>query len=87
MLDSRLGISQLEPVTTLTSLGLSLFQPHPIDAGGILFTYAAYQPLLIEGGNNCGVALVSTHTFVHPHVKEVLEKVEHLEILYDFFFY
>lgn len=75
MLNCRLGISQLEPVTTFTPLGFPLLQPHPVDAGGILFTYAAHQPLLIVGGDNGWVAFTSTHTLVHPHVKIVLKIV------------
>lgn len=73
MLNCKLGISQLEPVTTFTSLGFSLLQPHPVDAGGILFTYAAYQPPLVEGGDNCWVARISTHALVHTHVKVILK--------------
>lgn len=82
MLDHMFAISQLEPVATLTTLGLSLLQPHPVNAGGILFTYAAYQPLLIERGNNGWVAFVSSHTFVHPHV-EVLEESQCENICYN----
>lgn len=84
ILNHRLSIYQLEPVSTFTSLGFTFLKPHPVDTGSILFTNTPNQSLLIKRRNHSGVALVSTHTFIYSHVKWVLKlrnKFQHIKFI------
>lgn len=68
-----LGFGQLVPVTALTALGLSLVQPHPVDASGIWLTNAANNTVVGHRRHQVGCILCACNPIVHLHLVGILQ--------------
>ena len=78
-LDGHLGLCggwhllELEPVSALASLGLTLVQPHELNVGVIFVTDTAHHPVVRHGLDNVGIVLAALSTLSHLAEEGVLK--------------